>query len=206
MNTKLLKLYFLCFFTGASIIFLSGCASYKTKMLNVMPVENYATKTEVKGLKIAADSYDTAEKAKSGFDVDVTKGGYVPINLIFENETNSRFLVFKNQITLLGVNGTVFYPVSSQVVADDMENNAIAYGFLGGILSYMSAADANKKMQSDWHEKELPENKMILKGTMASGVVFFKLPKGTNVLNGSSLSIQIEDMDTQEKTEVKINL
>ena len=57
----------------------------------------------------------------------------------------------------------------------------------------MSAEDANRKMESDWREKEMPEQLIIQPGRTGHGFVFFKLPAGVS-LRGSRLLLDAQSM------------
>jgi len=86
------------------------------------------------------------------------------------------------------------------------ENNKIAYALLGfGIFSYMSAEEANRKMESDYRDKELPEQVVILPGLRASGFAYFQLPKGSTT-KGSKLTLQAERLDNQQKVKLEFML
>jgi hypothetical protein len=67
------------------------------------------------------------------------------------------------------------------VVAEAVEDNAIAYGLLGfGIFSYASAQEANKERTADYQAKELVEAKIVAPGADHGAFVYFKLPQGVD--------------------------
>jgi hypothetical protein len=102
--------------------------------------------------------------------------------------------------------GKYYRPVSSEVMADACEHNKLAYALLGfGIFSYMSADEANRKMASDWRDKELPDTSITNPGRKRHGFLYFELPEGETP-GGSRLSFIIEKLETKEKFPFEIVL
>ena len=91
-------------------------------------------------------------------------------------------------------------------MSQDLEKNKMAYALLGfGIFSYMSADEANKKMESDWRDKELPEQLIIPQGRKANAFVYFKLKDGQS-LKGDKLIVEVEKLSTSERFPLQISL
>ena len=63
-----------------SLLVLSGCATYHAGTVDVRSVDTYACTTSTGGLSVAADPYDTSDKAKEGFYIDVTSEGFFSCN------------------------------------------------------------------------------------------------------------------------------
>lgn len=180
-----------------SLIILSmdlfGCATYQAKTISVNPIEGYASSTKKEGIYFAAEPFDTSVKAKDAFYADVTSYGYYPVQLIFKNANPDKILVLRETVELES-GGTVHRPVRSSNMYNELEHNKMAYALLGfGIFSYMSAEEANRKMESDWREKEMPEQLVVLPGRTSHGFVYFKLPTGTS-LRGSKVKVEAEKM------------
>jgi hypothetical protein len=86
------------------------------------------------------------------------------------------------------------------------EKSKMAYALLGfGIFSYMSAEEANRKMESDWRDKELPEQLIILPGLRANGFVYFQLPKGATT-KGAKLAMEAEKLESRQKLKLELRL
>jgi hypothetical protein len=182
---------------------LIGCATYQVKTISASPIEGYAFSTKKDGVYFAADPFDTSEKAKDAFYADVTGGGYFPVQLIFKNDTPDKVMVLRETVELES-GGTVYRTVRSSNMFNDFEHNKMAYALLGfGIFSYMSAEEANRKMEADWREKEMPEQLIVLPGRTSHGFVYFKLPPGKS-LRGSKVTIEAEKMG--EKKLVKLDV
>lgn len=151
----------------------TGCATYKHGNIDVRTVDAYSIHTTVDGISLAVDPYDTSEKAKEGFYMDVTSKGFYPVQLIFQNNTGDRLIIPREMIELIDTNNNSHKPVRSTIMADTCEHNKMAYALLGfGIFSYMSADEANRKMASDWREKELPDQIILSAGRKMSGFLY----------------------------------
>jgi hypothetical protein len=201
----LTKLQFLA--VSFLILFLaSGCATYQHKSVEARGVDTYTCVGKAAGITVAADAYDTSEKAKEGFYVDVTEKGFYPVNLIFVNECNDRILVTRDSITLTDGQQNLYRPVRSVIMSDIFEHNKMAYALLGfGIFSYMSAEEANKKMAADWKDKEMADQLIIPEGRKMNGFVYFRLPEGKKV-TGSKLNVEVEKLGTKEKVLLEVML
>lgn len=182
---------------------LFGCATYQAKTISANPIEGYAFSTKKDGIYFAAEPFDTSEKAKDAFYADVTSYGYYPVQLIFKNSNTDKILLLRETVELES-GGTVHRPVRSSNMYNDFEHNKMAYALLGfGIFSYMSAEEANRKMESDWREKEMAEQLIVLPGRTSHGFVYFKLPPGTS-LRSSKITIEAEKMG--EKKPVRLDV
>ncbi len=195
------------FFIALVILLISpfGCASYQSKVISASPIDSYALGTKNNGISFAADPFDTSEKVKDGFYADVTGRGYYPVQLIFKNDTSDKILVLRETVELES-GGSLYRPVRSSNMYNDYEHNKMAYALLGfGIFSYMSAEEANRKMEADWREKEMPEQLIVLPGRTAHGFVYFKLPQGTT-LRGSKLKVEAEKMGGKKTVKLELTL
>lgn len=192
------------------IIFLStsvyGCATHQVNPVDTRSVETYNNRVALDGVSAAADPYDDAEKSQRGFYQDVTREGFFPVQLVFRNDTNDRIIVLRESIELRHPNGNIYRPIRSNAMYNAFENNKIAYALLGfGIFSYMSAEEANRKMESDYRDKELPEQVVILPSLRASGFAYFQLPKGSTT-KGSKLTLLAERLDNRQKVKLEFTL
>jgi hypothetical protein len=190
----------------ALIVSTYGCATHQVTPVETRAVEAYPNRVILDGIAAAADPYDDAEKASRGFYQDVTREGFFPVQLIFKNDTKERVLVLRETIELSHPNGNIYRPVRSSVMYNAFENNKIAYALLGfGIFSYMSAEEANRKMESDYRDKELAEQVIILPGLRAGGFAYFQLPKGSTT-KGSKLSLTAERLDNRQPVRLEFTL
>ncbi len=114
--------------------------------------------------------------------------------------------MLRETVELVHATGNIYRPVRGAIMYNAFEKNKMAYALLGfGIFSYMSAEDANRKMETDYREKEISEQVIILPGLRANGFVYFQLPKGSTT-KGSKLTLQVERLDTRQKLRFEINL
>jgi hypothetical protein len=183
-----------------------GCATHQVNQIESRSVESYTNTVVLDGVSAAADAYDNAEKAQRGFYQDVTREGFFPVQLVFKNDTNDRVIVLRETIELIHTSGNIYRPVRSTAIYNSFENNKIAYALLGfGIFSYMSAEEANRKMETDYRDKELAEQVIILPGLRANGFAYFQLPKGSTT-KGSKLTLQAERLDSRQKLKFEFTL
>ena len=185
---------------------ITGCASYQYGIVDVRPAEQYSSRVAANGISLAADPYDSKEKAESAFHVDVTSEGFYPINLIFRNDTKDRVIILRDTVELIDATGNTNRSVRYNVMFSAFEKSKMAYALLGfGIFSYMSAEDANRKMESDWRQKEIPEQLIIQAGRKADAFVYFRLPQGKTP-KGGKLILEAESLETKQKIPLEVNL
>ena len=190
----------------ALLFAISGCATYKRTSVEVGALDMYKSKMSTKGITVAADPIDNTEEAKDNFYVDVTEASFFPVLIIVQNDTSDRIYFLKDSVELTDPRGNYYRPVSSAVMADALEHNKMAYALLGfGIFSYMSAEEANRKMASDWRDKELPDTSIINPGRKRHGFLYFELPEGETP-SGYRLSFVVEKLETKEKFPFEIVL
>lgn len=198
MNPTSLFLLFLCL--------TSACATHQVNQVETRAVDTYPNNIALDGVSAAADPYDSAEKAQRAFYQDVTREGFFPVQLIFKNDTNDRVIVLRETIELMHPNGNIYRTVRSSTMDNSFENNKIAYALLGfGIFSYMSAEEANRKMESDHRDKEIAEQVILMPGLRATGFAYFHLPKGSST-KGSKLKLEAERLDTRQKLKIEFLL
>jgi hypothetical protein len=192
----------------ASIISLTlgACASYEQKHVEYGALQLYANSVTMNDITLAADPYDTEAKVIEAFDENLLEKGYYPIKVLVENGSDNRIMIFRESVELQDANGYSYRPVSASVMADDFEDNKIAYALLGfGIFSYMSADDANKERTADYEAKNLGDSQIIPAGRSRGAFVYFQLPQGANV-NASRLFLDVEHLENNETTRLELPL
>jgi hypothetical protein len=190
----------------ALVFAIAGCATYKRTHVEVGAVDTYKSQMSTKGITVAADPIDNAEEAKENFYVDVTEASFFPVLIIVQNDTSDRIYFLKESVELTDPQGSLYRPVSSTVMADACEHNKMAYALLGfGIFSYMSAEEANRKMASDWRDKELPDTFITNPGRKRHGFLYFELPEG-DTPSGYQLSFVVEKLGSRETFPFEIML
>ena len=183
-----------------------GCVTYKSAPIDVRQIETYAYRVVTGGVSVAADPYDTSAKAKEGFHIDVTEEGFYPVNLIFKNDNDCRVLVLRKKIELIDATGNSHSTVRSTAMFQTFEKNEKTYALLGfGTFSYVSADEANRAMATDWREKEMPDQLIILPERKTSGFVYFKLPKERR-MKGDKIRLEVENIDSKEKLQFELTL
>ena len=159
----------------------TGCAVYEHSKIDVDPVETYRIHTISKGIWVAADPYDSSEKAKEGFCHDVTAKNFYPVNLIFRNETLDHIIVFGDTVELVDAENNVHRTVPSTLMSNSFKSKTFGYS----------------EMSIDWWEKELPKQAIIRTEERMNGFVYFQLPKDQTT-KGCMLKLQVERLDTRQ--------
>jgi hypothetical protein len=187
------------------LMMVTGCASYQAAAIPAGQVSNYARNSKNGGISFAAEPYDTAEQAKSAFYADVTSQSYFPVHIVVKNDSSENIMVLRDTAELQTA-GNTYHSTRSSNMFNDFEHNKMAYALLGfGIFSYMSAEDANRKMESDWREKEMPEQLIVQPGRTGHGFVYFKLPPGVTV-RGSELKMDATSMANGKTIKLALGL
>ena len=202
MKAKFLTLMSLLVAVG-----LYGCPSYRTTAMTPRSIETYSIQETINSVTIAAEVFDTKEKAEAAFTVDLTEEGYAPILLVMKNKSKDNILLRRDDIELLDTRGNVVKPIPANVMAEDFEHDKVALAVLGfGIFSYAAAEDANEEMVRDWSSKGLPVEKVLIPNRKAHGVVYFQLEKGLGTLPNSTLHIPVINLRTGETYSIKLRV
>ena len=185
---------------------LGACASYEQQPINYGASELYTNSVTVNNITLAAEPFDTEAEVEGAFDENLIEKGYYPIKILIENNSDDRVLVLRDSVQLRDHSGYSYTPVTSSEMAEDFEDNKIAYALLGfGIFSYMSAQEANEERSADYQAKELSQSQIIHRGRSDGAFVYFKLPQGAMVAN-SVLSLDAEHLGSQEITRLELPL
>ncbi len=185
---------------------LAACASYEQQHVEYEASRLYSNSVTADDITLAAEPYDTEGEVVGAFDENLLEKGYYPIKVLIENNSDSRVMVFRESVELQDPSGHSYRPVPASAMAEDFEDNKIAYALLGfGIFSYMSAEEANEERTADYQAKDLAETQIIPAGRSRGAFVYFQLPQGTNV-NASHLFLDVEHLDTNEITRLELQL
>jgi len=175
-------------------------------MLAPQPIDSYPLRQTLGGVTVAAEPLATKEKTEAAFTVDLTEQGYAPILVVVGNRSADNILLLKDNIELVDSRGNVLKPVPAYVMVEKFEHNKIAYAFMGGLFSYMSAEEANKKMREDWSSKELPAEKVVMPNRKVHGVVYFHLGPGLATLPNATLNILLQNVRSGENHSVNLRI
>ncbi len=188
------------------VLVLSGCASYKGGAIQYRDAAQFSNAQSIGGVTVAADALTDSAKIKEIFYADLTEKDYYPIEVVINNGTEQRIFVQKEQIKVVSNSGSEIRPINVTVMIDEFEHNKMTYALLGfGLLSYMSAEEANKKMASDWSSKELASELIVNPNRRGSGFVYVKMPKDTKP-TGMELFVPIENLETRAISNFKVQL
>jgi hypothetical protein len=185
---------------------MAGCASYEHKPVNYQAAEAGGHTVTADGVTVAAEAFETKAETVGAFDEDLTEAGIVPVQVLVRNGTSGNILIQRDTVQLVDATGQVHRPVPAIVVAEAVEDNAMAYALLGfGIFSYASAQEANKERTADYQSKELGEAKIVTPGAEHGAFVYFKLPKGVDP-NSGRLKLQVQHVGSNQVSGIELEL
>ena len=127
---------------GVMVLALGACASYDRNHVDYQALETYTNSTTIDEITLSAEAYDTEVEVISAFDASLNEQGYYPVQVLLKNSTQEKVMVLRESVELVVPSGEHYRPVGAAVMAEDFEDNAMAYAFLGGLFSYASAKDA----------------------------------------------------------------
>lgn len=192
--------------SAVTMLAVAACASYEHKAVDYQAAELNGRAVAIDGVTVSAEAFETKAETVGAFDEDLTEAGIVPVQVVVRNDTSGNVLVERNKIELIDAQGQVHRPIPAVVVAEAVEDNAMAYGLLGfGIFSYASAQEANKERTADYQAKELDEAKILTPASNHGAFVYFKLPKGVDATS-SRLRLQAQHVGTAQTSTFEVDL
>lgn len=185
---------------------LAACASYDQRHVEYGASQLYPSAVTENGITLAAEAYDSEAEVVEAFDENLLEKGYYPVKVLIENNSENRVLVYRESVELRDHNGYSYRPVTAAAMAEDFEDNKVAYALLGfGIFSYLSADEANKERTADYQAKDLGESEIVAAGRSRGSFIYFQLPQGSNLAT-SRLMMEVEDLRTNETTHLELPL
>ena len=158
----------------AIVSILSGCASYTVKPMPTMNPTTAANHTEKDNLYIAARVLSTAHECRAVFSDNLVGGGYIPVEVSFENMGQSPIILYRQNITLISRKNGRISPVSPTEVAEHFSNSIVGGALVTGVFGIAAAEHANHKRESAFHSKGLRKTTVIANGNVVDGFLYFK--------------------------------
>ena len=101
------------------VFFLAGCAtSYKPQPLPFRAPSSYANSVQAAGAVVAAQAYADPKKAEEAFGFDVRGAGFLPVEVIFDNEGTHLLQIVPGQTFLEDEAGNL-WPILDDKTAYD---------------------------------------------------------------------------------------
>lgn len=95
---------------------LLGCSRYERQVPPFKLPDAYANAQEVSGAKVAAYSYRSSEEAQQAFGFDVWDAGLLPVQVVFDNQSDRTFEVNPSQTFLIDSENNV-WPILEEKLA-----------------------------------------------------------------------------------------
>ncbi len=99
---------------------LMGCATHHARVVETNAVESYRNRTSTSQFTVAAETYRSASEARSVLGSDVTRKGFLPVQLILANrnaDADTEFIVSPSTILLRSNEGSAYSPISGLTMA-----------------------------------------------------------------------------------------
>jgi hypothetical protein len=130
----------------AGVLFLVGCSTaYKAQPLPFRAPSSYANAARVDGVVVAAQAYADSKKAEEAFGFNIRGAGFLPVEVIFDNEGNRDFKVVPGQTFLEDQEGNL-WPILDEKTAYDratkyaQTNETFKQGAYKGLLGATAGA------------------------------------------------------------------
>ncbi len=133
MRNIMVVFSFLCL---AAVVSLSGCQTYKTRVVPFKPPSAYANVTEVADTNLAAKIYADKEEAEAAFGFDIVGAEVLPVQVVFDNKGRQAVEIIPDQTYLID-EANQLWPilgesVTYQRIAKKTEMGRIASGSAKG--------------------------------------------------------------------------
>lgn len=167
-----MALFLIVLCAAASVAF-----DYQTKEVRVQPIEFYPARVDLGGVTIAADPYNSDEKAFTAFDVkNLNTRGYFPVHVIIRNSSQTYFNIRTRNVVLITASGQQLYTTPATVVVEDVIKASLVSKIPKMKSRDMSVSTKAGSPLSDFTNKELT-NRAIDPGTVSDGFLFFFTPE-----------------------------
>jgi hypothetical protein len=130
----------------AGMIFLMGCSTaYKAQPLPFRAPGSYANAVRVDGAVVAAQAFAEPKKAEEAFGFNIRSAGFLPVEVIFDNEGNHDFKIVPGQTFLEDKEGNL-WPILDERTAYDratkyaQTNETFKEGAYKGLLGATAGA------------------------------------------------------------------
>ncbi len=128
------------------MMLLGGCATaYQAKPLPFRAPSSYANSTQAGGAVIAAEAFSDPKKAEEAFGFNVRGAGFLPVQVIFDNEGNHLLKIIPEQTFLEDSTGNL-WPILDEKTAYDratkyaQTKETFKEGAYGGFLGATAGA------------------------------------------------------------------
>lgn len=187
-----------------------ACASYEPTVI-VTPTKSEFQMIEVDGVLAGANPYLDTEQQKAMFDADFNASSVLAIDVSVENRREQAILVRPSDAILKLPDGRSLVPSSVTKVANKVGEDgnvigaAIAFGFIGLIVSQNAVEEAREARISDYDSKALHPTELS-PGTAVNGFLFFVLPQSSPGFDSAELSVRFIDPESAQNWIVQIPL
>jgi hypothetical protein len=105
------------------ILLTTSCASYKPQATPFRLPQSYTNAQNLNGLNVAAYCWQNAEEAKAAFGFDIVKAGLLPVQVVFDNQTQQTFQINPSQTFLVNDRDELFPVLDNQSAYDRVQRS-----------------------------------------------------------------------------------
>ena len=200
-----------CLIVSATV----GCATYDAR--KVSSIQEISTLCKQSSANMGPVGFRCCslagrEAGESYLGLDPALAGMVPVLLRIQNNGNNPVKVdLANCFVCTDAREETFKTLTPSEACDRARRNdahviavGIAFGPAGALISGAQAAEVNRTLEQDYHDKSFKPT-LISSGFEGQGIIFFDVPKERQ-LSLNSLIVSTIDANTMEQREVIIDL
>jgi hypothetical protein len=174
------------------ILLMDAACGHRAVPVPLQPVEEYAFRQVLGGVRMAADPFFTRERLQPVFTggEDYAEKGLLPVRVVIENGSSEEVVLALQEARLLGPAGRSYPPLQPYDAFSLIKLGvgwwAVGAGFVGGA----APAYRNEARQRDIEQRALRDAK-IPGGGSTSGFLYFAISEGTQNLAGHRLLLPL---------------
>lgn len=104
-----------------TVILVSGCARYETRVVPFKMPEAYQNVKAVDGAKVAAVAYADTKTAQEAFGFDIRAAGLLPVQVIFDNQGQKSLLIDPTHTYLIDKDHNLWPVMESKLAYERIE-------------------------------------------------------------------------------------
>jgi hypothetical protein len=114
------------------LLFLAGCATYKTQYASFRPPEGYANVQTMDGIKLGGEAYADEDAAENAFGFDI-KGAsaLLPVQLVITNDSGRNLEIVTGQTFLVDTQGRYWSVIPNRDAVERVEKSTQLGAFFG---------------------------------------------------------------------------
>ena len=183
----------------------AGCSTPNNASYTPPSWLNTANTCEANGLKITADPIFGGARSRAYFDTDAIEEGIFPVHVIAHNSNPNATILFQKANLKLAIRSES--NLSSTVARNGRGTDGAGVLLFNPLLAsplLIPYIYNNEAIKYNFTRQEL-RDKALSPGQSTEGFVYFQIPKGTHLSEGS-LRITVTNVRSQEDTQIEVRI